>query len=53
MAFMNVKAVAFLVGKEGLDPISAPVITTGLVPVFQITEQIDGMFLPQDKARRL
>jgi hypothetical protein len=45
MAFMNVKAATFLIGKEGFDPISTLVITAGLVLVFQVAEQIDGIFI--------
>jgi hypothetical protein len=39
MVFVNVKAAAFLVGGEGFDPISTPVIATGLILLFQITEK--------------
>ena len=45
MAFVNVKAAAFLVGKEGFNAISAPVIATGLVLVFQIAEQVNGVLI--------
>jgi len=39
MVFVNVKAAAFLIGEEGFDPISTPVIVTGLILVFQIAEK--------------
>jgi hypothetical protein len=45
VALVNVKPAAFLVGKEGFNPISAPVIATGLILVFQIAEQLNGIFI--------
>jgi hypothetical protein len=45
VALVNVKPAAFLVGKEGFNAISTPVIATGLILVFQIAEQLNGIFI--------
>ena len=41
MAFVNMKAAAFLVGEESLDGISAVIKATGLILVVQIGNQVN------------
>src|SRR5690606_23519658 len=45
MALMNVEASAFLVGKEGLNPKALPIVTAGLIGLFEVGDQKDGFFI--------
>ena len=39
MALVDVKAMAFLVGKEGFDPIAPPIVSTSLISIGKIGDQ--------------
>ena len=45
MTLMNVEGSAFLVGKEGLNPKSPPIVTTGFIGIFEVGDQKDGFFV--------
>ena len=45
MALVNVETSAFLVGKEGLNPKSSPIVTTGLIGIFEVGDEKDGFYV--------
>ena len=45
MALVNVEASALLVGEEGFNSKSSPIIATGFIGLFQIGDEKDGFFI--------
>ena len=45
MALVNMKASAFLVGEEGFNPKSSPIIATGLIGILQVGDQKNRFFI--------